>query len=86
MGNIAAPPQYVFAAYQKIIISACDDLDRATDGIVVLPDRYFCDMRDLIGFVIECFDMNTIVTVDSLYAEVIAKVLQGSTSMSGQFP
>jgi len=64
MGSIAAPLQCVFASYQKAIILACVDLDGATDGVVVLPDRYFYDMRDLIGFEIECFDMNTIVTVD----------------------
>ncbi|CAO2652696.1 Nn.00g021070.m01.CDS01 [Neocucurbitaria sp. VM-36] len=83
MRNIAAPPMCVFQAYQEAAISACDGHDGVVDGVISKPETCKLDPKQLIGSKIACVDTEGDVTISAVYADVIAKIVQGPRDSSG---
>ncbi|KAF5010051.1 hypothetical protein FDECE_3769 [Fusarium decemcellulare] len=77
MGNIAAPPQCVFTAYQKDIVKTCDPLDGARDGLISEPEKCHYDTSRLVAKKVECEETGGTTTITKDHAEVVAKILKG---------
>ena len=85
MGNSVAPPKCVFDAYNAAIVAACDSVDGATDGLVGEPDKCTFDTTVLVGKTIDCAETKSVLTITTAYADVVAKVIQGPRSRSGEW-
>ncbi|KAK1676396.1 feruloyl esterase [Colletotrichum godetiae] len=85
MGNIAAPPQCVFSEFQKAIISECDSQDGAEDGLISAPEKCQFDTSQLVGQNLNCTDTGEPVVITEDFAEVVAKILEGSRTTSGNY-
>lgn len=83
MKNIVAPNQCVFSAYQNATIAACDPLDGAIDGLISDPNKCHFNTSTLVGSKVACNGESF--TITSADAEVVAKILRGATTTSGQF-
>lgn len=85
MDQITAPPRCVFDAYTRAIISACDHLDGAEDGIVALPDLCHFDSKQLIGSTVDCVQTGSKITITHADSQVVAKILQGARDVNGNW-
>ncbi|KAF1981967.1 tannase and feruloyl esterase [Aulographum hederae CBS 113979] len=85
MNNIVVPPNCVFNYFQQRIMQACDGLDGLSDGIFTNPLVCHFDPYTLVGTTIPCSDTGSDIAISSSHAEVVAKILQGPRSQSGEF-
>lgn len=84
MGNLATPPECVFQAYFDAILEQCDALDGVADGLISRPEKCEFNAHTLEGMVVECYDIGSPVTITAEYATVVAVILEGFTSATGE--
>ncbi|KAH7141892.1 Tannase/feruloyl esterase [Dactylonectria macrodidyma] len=85
MGNIVAPPQCVFTAFQVATIEACDSQDGAVDGLISAPEECHFDPKTLVAQKVNCTETGGSVVITDEHATVVAKILQGARTSSGGF-
>ncbi|KAF4463167.1 feruloyl esterase b [Fusarium albosuccineum] len=85
MGNAVAPPQCIFSAFQAATIEACDPHDGAVDGLISAPEKCDFDPKTLVGKKIDCPEVGGSVVITHKHATVVAKILQGAHTSTGDF-
>ncbi|KAH8902614.1 tannase and feruloyl esterase [Coniochaeta sp. PMI_546] len=79
-----APPMCVFDAFQAAIVSTCDEVDGAKDGLIVDPTKCRFDPTTMIGSTVACTAPSEDITITATHADIVSKVLEGPQSQDGR--